>query len=59
MCIAHVCTYTTAPMKSRGKVRAGHAARIGEERNVYRILVGKPEGKGPLRRPKHRGRTIS
>jgi hypothetical protein len=30
---------------------AGHAARMGEKRNAYRILVGKPEGKRPLGRP--------
>jgi hypothetical protein len=29
---------------------AGHVARTGEKRNSYRILVGKPEGKGPLER---------
>jgi hypothetical protein len=29
---------------------AGHAARMGEKRNVYRLLVGKPEGKRPRRR---------
>jgi hypothetical protein len=29
-------------------------ARIGEGRNVYRILVGKPEGKRPLARPRRR-----
>jgi hypothetical protein len=33
---------------------AGHAVRIGEQRNAYRILVGKPEGKKPLVRPRHR-----
>jgi hypothetical protein len=33
---------------------AGHVARIGEKRNVNRLLVGKPEGKGPLGRPKLR-----
>jgi hypothetical protein len=33
---------------------ARHAARMGEKRNVYRILVGKPEGKRPLGRPKRR-----
>jgi hypothetical protein len=33
---------------------AGHVARIGEGRNVYRVLVGKPEGKRPLERPRHR-----
>jgi hypothetical protein len=27
---------------------AGHVARIGEERDVYQVLVGKPEGKIPL-----------
>jgi hypothetical protein len=30
---------------------AGHVARMGEKRNVYRLLVGKPEGKRPLGRP--------
>jgi transcription termination factor 2 len=30
---------------------AGHVARMGEKRNEYRILVGKPEGKRPLGRP--------
>jgi hypothetical protein len=29
---------------------AGHVARVGEGRNVYRVLVGKPEGKSPLGR---------
>jgi hypothetical protein len=33
---------------------AGHVARIGEKRNAYRILVGKPEGKRPLGRPRRR-----
>jgi hypothetical protein len=33
---------------------AGHAARMGEKRNAYRILVGKPEGKRPLGRCSHR-----
>jgi len=33
---------------------AGHVARIGERRGVYRILVRKPEGKRPLGRPRHR-----
>jgi hypothetical protein len=27
---------------------------MGEERNVYRVLMGKPEGKRPLGRPRHR-----
>jgi hypothetical protein len=33
---------------------AGHVARMGEKRNAYRILVGKPGGKGPLGRPRYR-----
>jgi hypothetical protein len=33
---------------------AGHVTRIEEKRNAYRILVGKPEGKGPLRRPRRK-----
>jgi hypothetical protein len=32
----------------------GHVARMGEKRNVYRLLVGKPEGRKPLRRPRRR-----
>jgi hypothetical protein len=33
---------------------AGHVARMAEKRSVYRLLVGKPEGKRPLGRPRHR-----
>ena len=33
---------------------AGYVARMGEERGVYRVLVGKPEGKRPLGRPRRR-----
>jgi hypothetical protein len=40
-------------IKSRRMRWAGHVARMGEERGVYRVLVGKPEGKRPLWRPKH------
>jgi sporulation protein YlmC with PRC-barrel domain len=32
----------------------GHVARMGEKRNAYRILLGKPEGKRPLGRPRRR-----
>jgi hypothetical protein len=38
-------------IKSRRMRWAGHMARMGETRNVYRLLVGKPEGKRPLGRP--------
>jgi hypothetical protein len=33
---------------------AGHVARMGEGRGVYRVLVGKPEGTRPFGRPRHR-----
>jgi hypothetical protein len=33
---------------------AGHVARTGEKSNAYRLLVGKPEGKRPLGRPRRR-----
>jgi len=38
---------------------AGHAACMGEKRGIYRILVGKPEGKRPLGRPRHRWKILS
>jgi len=33
---------------------AGHEAHMGEERGVYRVLLGKPEGRRPLGRPRHK-----
>ena len=41
-------------IKSRRTRWAGHVARMGEGRGMYRVLVGKPEGKRPLGRPRHR-----
>ena len=41
-------------IKSRRMRWVGHVARMGEERGVYRVLVGKPEGRIPLERPRHR-----
>jgi hypothetical protein len=41
-------------IKSRRMRWAGHVARMGEKRNVYRLLVGKPKGMRPLGRPKRR-----
>jgi hypothetical protein len=38
-------------IKSRRMRWAGHVACMGEERNVYRVLMGKPQGKRPLGRP--------
>jgi hypothetical protein len=44
------CVFT----KSRRMRLAGHVARTGEKRNAYKILVGKPEGKRSLGRPRRR-----
>jgi len=41
-------------IKSRRMTWAGHVAHMGEERGVYRILVGKTEGRRPLGRPRRR-----
>jgi hypothetical protein len=41
-------------IKSRRMRWAEHVARIGEGRNVYRVLVGKPKGRSPQERPRHR-----
>jgi hypothetical protein len=41
-------------VKSRRMRWAGHVARMGKRRGVHRVLVGKPEGKRPLGRPRRR-----
>jgi hypothetical protein len=41
-------------IKSRRMRWAGHVARMGAKKSAYRILVGKPEGKRPLERPRRR-----
>jgi hypothetical protein len=41
-------------IKSRRMRWAGHVARLGEKSNVYRLLVGRPEGKRPLGRSRRR-----
>jgi hypothetical protein len=41
-------------VKSRRMRWAGHVARMGEERKVYKVLMGKPEGRRPLGRPRCR-----
>jgi hypothetical protein len=41
-------------IKTRRLRWAGHVARMGERRGAYRALVGKPEGRSPLERPRRR-----
>jgi hypothetical protein len=41
-------------IKSRRMRWARHVESMGEGRNVYRVLVGRPKGKIPLGRPRHR-----
>jgi hypothetical protein len=54
-----ICTH---PQISLGKSRrmrwAEHVARMGEERKVYKVLVGNPEGKRPLGRPRCRWEDV-
>jgi hypothetical protein len=45
---------TIRMIKSRRMKWAGHVVRIGEKRNAYKILVGKPEGRRPLGKPRRR-----
>jgi len=45
---------TVRVVKSRRMRWTGHVARMGQGRGVYRVLVGKPEGKSPLERPNRR-----
>jgi hypothetical protein len=45
-------------MKSRRIRWAGNVAHMGEKRDVYRVLVGKPEGKRPLGRRRRRWEDI-
>jgi hypothetical protein len=46
-------------VKSRRMRGAGHVARMGEEGGVYMVLVGNPEGKRPMGRPRCRGEDTS
>ena len=45
---------TVRVIKLRRMRWTGHVARMGEERRVYRVLLGKPEGRRPLGRPRRR-----
>jgi hypothetical protein len=47
-------THVKWQIKSRRTRWTGHVARMGEEREVYKVLVGMPEGKRPLGRPRRR-----
>jgi hypothetical protein len=46
--------FSSRVVKSRRMRWAGHVTRMGEGRGVHRVLVGKPEGKRPLVRPRSR-----
>jgi len=52
------CSPNIQVIKSRRIRWVGHIAHMGERRSVYRVLVGKPEGKRPLGRPRHRWEDI-
>jgi hypothetical protein len=46
--------YIIRVIKSRRMWWVGHVARMGEGGGAYRVLVGRPEGRRPLGRPRHR-----
>ena len=52
--VLHSSTTTVRVITSRRMRWAMHVARMGERRGVYCVLVGKPEGKRPLGRPRRR-----
>ena len=52
--VMYILSNIVRVVKSRRMRWAGHVARMGEDRGVHRVLVGKPEGKRPLGRPRHR-----
>jgi hypothetical protein len=52
--ILYSSTNIIRQIESRRMRWAGHVARMGEERNVYKVLMGKPEVKRPLGRPRRR-----
>jgi hypothetical protein len=54
LCSLYFSLNIVTVIKSRRMRWAGHVARMGEERGVYRVLVAKPEGKRPLGRPRRR-----
>ena len=50
-----ICTPLSIVRLIKSSIRwAGHVARMGKRRGVYRVLVGKPEGKRPLGRTRRR-----
>jgi hypothetical protein len=49
------CSTNIVRVIKSGRLRwAAHVERMGEERVLYRVLVGKPEGKRPMERPRRR-----
>jgi len=48
------CSLNIVRVTKSRMIWAGHVARVGERRGVYMVLVGKPEGKRPLGRPRRR-----
>jgi hypothetical protein len=58
LCCVHIHIYSSLSIvrviKSRRMRWAGHVACMGEGKGVYMVLVGRPEGKRPLGRPRHK-----
>jgi hypothetical protein len=58
MCVLYSSPNIIRVIKSRRLRWAGHVARMGERRGTYRALVGKPDERRPLERPRRRWRII-
>ena len=54
LCVLYSSPNIVRVIKSRKMRWAGHVACMGEERGVCRVLVGKPQGRRPLGRPRRR-----
>jgi hypothetical protein len=54
LCILYSSPSIIRQIKSRRMWWAEHVARMREKRNVYKVLMGKPEGKRPLGKPRRR-----
>jgi hypothetical protein len=50
----HASESVSRVIKTRGMISTGHVARMVLMKNVYKIVVGKPEEKGSVGRPRHR-----
>jgi hypothetical protein len=54
LCVLYSSPHIIRVIESNRSMWAGHVALIGERKDAHRVLVGRPEGKRPLERPRYR-----